>query len=63
MPDVFRIARRTMRTVKMNLGFTAAYNLIGLSRAAFGIIPPIAAAQSLPDPGSLANSSRRLRQK
>lgn len=65
VPDVFRIARRTMRTVKMNLGFTAVYNLLGLSLAAFGIIPPIAAAaaQSLPDLGILANSSRLLRQR
>lgn len=65
VPDVFRIARRTMRTVKMNLAFTAVYNLAGLSLAAFGIIPPIAAAaaQSLPDLGILANSSRLLRQR
>ena len=65
VPDVFRIARRTMRTVKLNLGFTAAYNLIGLTLAAFGILPPIvaAAAQSLPDLGILANSSRLLRQR
>ncbi len=65
VPDVLRIAWRTMRVVKMNLAFTALYNLIGLSLAAFGILPPIlaAAAQSLPDLGILANSSRLLRQK
>jgi P-type Cu+ transporter len=65
VPDVFRIARRTMRTVKINLAFTAVYNLVGLSLAAFGILPPIvaAAAQSLPDLGMLANSSRLLRQR
>jgi P-type Cu+ transporter len=65
VPDAFRIARRTMRTVKVNLGFTAAYNLAGLSLAALGILPPIvaAAAQSLPDLGILANSSRLLRQR
>jgi Cd2+/Zn2+-exporting ATPase/Cu+-exporting ATPase len=54
-----------MRVVKLNLGFTALYNLVGLSLAALGILPPIlaAAAQSLPDLGILANSSRLLRQK
>lgn len=63
VPAVFRIARRTMRVVSLNLGFTAAYNLLGLSLAAFGVLPPIvaAAAQSLPDLGILANSSRLLR--
>jgi P-type Cu+ transporter len=65
VPDLFLIARRTMRVVKMNLAFTMLYNLVGLSLAAFGILPPIlaAAAQSLPDLGILANSSRLLRQK
>lgn len=63
--DVLRIARRTMRVVKLNIAFTAIYNLIGLSLAALGFLPPIfaAAAQSLPDLGILANSSRLLRQK
>lgn len=63
VPAAFRIARRTMQTVKLNLGFTVAYNLVGLSLAAFGVIPPVlaAAAQSLPDLGILANSARLLR--
>ncbi|MCC7165685.1 MAG: cadmium-translocating P-type ATPase [Anaerolineae bacterium] len=65
IPDVFRIAQRTMRVVKMNLAFTGVYNVVGITLAAFGILPPIlaAAAQSLPDLGILANSSRLLRQK
>ena len=65
VPDLFTIAKRTLRVVKMNLSFTILYNLVGLSLAAFGILPPIlaAAAQSLPDLGILANSSRLLRQK
>jgi len=65
VPDLFTIAKRTIRVVKMNLSFTILYNLVGLSLAAFGILPPIlaAAAQSLPDLGILANSSRLLRQK
>lgn len=65
VPDVFRVARRTMRTVKLNLGFTVVYNLLGLSLAALGFLPPAiaAAAQSLPDMGILGNSSRLLRQR
>ena len=64
VPEALRIAKRTMRVVKTNIGFTAVYNLVGLTLAAFGILPPIwaAAAQSLPDLGILANSMRLLRQ-
>lgn len=65
VPDLLRIARHTMQVVKLNIGFTAVYNLVGLSLAALGFLPPgiAAAAQSLPDLGMLANSSRLLRQK
>ena len=65
VPEALRIARRTMGVVKMNLAFTAAYNVVGLTLAALGFLPPIfaAAAQSLPDLGILANSARLLRQK
>lgn len=65
VPEVFRIAQHTMRVVKLNIGFTAVYNLVGLTLAALGYLPPVlaAAAQSLPDLGILANSSRLLRQK
>jgi len=64
VPELFRIARRTMGIVKGNLAFTIIYNLVGLSLAAFGLLPPIvaAAAQSLPDLGILGNSSRLLKQ-
>jgi P-type Cu+ transporter len=65
VPECLRIARRTMSVVKLNIGFTTVYNVLGLSLAALGFLPPIlaAAAQSLPDLGILANSSRLLRQK
>ena len=65
VPEALRIARRTMRIVKMNLAFTTVYNLVGLSLAAFGILPPVlaAAAQSLPDIGIMGNSARLLKQK
>jgi Cd2+/Zn2+-exporting ATPase/Cu+-exporting ATPase len=65
VPEVLRIARRTMGVVKMNIWFTVIYNMVGLSLAAFGLLPPVfaAAMQSIPDLGILANSSRLLRQK
>src|SRR5581483_8482006 len=65
VPETFRIARRTMRVVRGNLGFTAVYNVVGIGLAAFGFLPPIlaAAAQSLPDLGIMANSARLLRQR
>lgn len=65
VPETLAIAHRTLRVVRGNIGFTAVYNLAGLSLAALGILPPIlaAAAQSLPDLGILANSSRLLRQR
>ncbi len=64
VPQAFQIARKTMTIIKFNLGFTAVYNIFGLTLAAFGILPPIlaAAAQSMPDLGILANSARLLKQ-
>jgi P-type Cu+ transporter len=65
VPELFQIAKRTMRVVKTNIAFTAAYNLLGLSLASLGFLPPVlaAAAQSLPDIGIMANSSRLIAQK
>jgi Cd2+/Zn2+-exporting ATPase/Cu+-exporting ATPase len=64
VPHVIAAAQRTMRVVKGNLGFTAAYNIIGLTLAAFGFLPPMLAAalQSIPDLGILGNSARLLKQ-
>lgn len=63
VPELFRISLRTMRVVKGNIAFTALYNIVGLTLAALGFLPPIlaAAAQSLPDLGILSNSARLLR--
>lgn len=63
VPELFASADKTMRIIKWNFGFTTAYNLVGLSLAAFGILPPVlaAAAQSLPDVGILLNSSRLIK--
>jgi Cd2+/Zn2+-exporting ATPase/Cu+-exporting ATPase len=65
VPEVFEIARRTMRVVRGNIAFTAGYNLVGITLAALGFLPPIfaAALQSIPDLLILGNSSRLLRQK
>lgn len=54
-----------MGVVKLNLGFTAVYNVVGLALAAFGFLPPLFAAadQSLPDLAMLANSARLIRQR
>ena len=63
IPQVIAAAQRTMLVVKGNLGFTAAYNIIGLALAAFGFLPPMLAAalQSIPDLGILGNSARLLK--
>jgi Cu+-exporting ATPase len=65
VPDVLKIAQRTMQVVKTNLLFTTVYNVIGLTLAALGFLPPVlaAAAQSLPDIGIMGNSARLLKQK
>ncbi len=62
-PAVFALAKRTMRVVKMNLFLTAVYNVVGISLAALGILPPIlaAAAQSIPDLLIVGNSARLLK--
>jgi Cd2+/Zn2+-exporting ATPase/Cu+-exporting ATPase len=65
IPQILGIAQRTMNVVKMNLVFTAVYNVVGISLAAFGILPPVLAAalQSVPDLGLLGNTSRLLKPK
>jgi Cu+-exporting ATPase len=63
VPEVFAIARRTLGVVKFNLGFTVVYNVVGLTLAAVGLLPPMlaAAAQSIPDLAILGNSARLMR--
>ncbi len=65
VPEAFRTARRTMGIVKGNFGLTGVYNVVGLTLAATGILPPIlaAAAQSIPDLGILGNSARLLKRR
>lgn len=60
--EAFRLARRTVRVIKGNLGFTVGYSVLGLALTAVGILPPVlAAAQSIPDMLILSNSARLLR--
>ena len=63
VPEAIVIGRRAFRTIKQNLWFTAADNVVGMALAATGWLPPIAAAaaQSLPDVAVMLNSSRLLR--
>ena len=63
VPEAIRLSRRARRTIRQNLGFTALYNVVGLTLAAVGILPPVwaAAAQSLPDVAMMLNSARLLR--
>ena len=65
VPEAITIGRRAFRTIKQNLWFTAAYNIVGMLLAATGWLPPVAAAaaQSLPDVAVMLNSSRLLRQR
>jgi len=60
VPEVIRWARRALRTAWVNLAGTALYNLVGLSLAALGILPPTlaATAQVVPDAFILGNSAR-----
>jgi len=63
VPEAIQLGRRAFGTIKQNLGFTALYNIIGISLAAFGFIAPVAAAaaQSLPDVVIMLNSALLLR--
>ncbi len=63
VPHAVALGRRAFRTIKQNLWFTAAYNVLGMGLAATGWLPPIAAAaaQTLPDVGVMLNSARLLR--
>jgi Cd2+/Zn2+-exporting ATPase/Cu+-exporting ATPase len=63
VPEAIRVGRRASRTVRQNLGFAAVYNVIGVTLALAGILPPVwaAAPQSLPDVAIVLNSARLSR--
>jgi Cd2+/Zn2+-exporting ATPase/Cu+-exporting ATPase len=60
VPEAVRVGRRAFQTIKQNLWFTAAYNVVGILLAATGWLPPVAAAaaQSLPDVAVMLNAAR-----
>jgi P-type Cu+ transporter len=64
VPEAIYAGRRAARTIRQNLGFTAISNVVGISLAAAGLLPPIwaAAAHSLPDVVILANSGKLMRE-
>jgi len=63
VPEAVRLGRRTFRVIQQNLALGVVYNLLGIGLAAFGLLPPVAAAagQSIPDLFVMANSARLLR--
>ena len=65
VPECIRLGRRAAGTIRQNLVFTAAYNVVGIALAFLGILPPVwaAAAQSIPDVAIMGNSARLLRTK
>ena len=44
LPEAIAIARAAKKTIRRNIGFSLAYNAIGISLAAAGILHPVAAA-------------------
>jgi cation transport ATPase len=44
LPQAIRVARAARRSIRTNLRFAAAYNLIGMALAAAGILHPVVAA-------------------
>jgi Cd2+/Zn2+-exporting ATPase/Cu+-exporting ATPase len=63
VPNAVRIGRRTFRVIQQNLALGVLYNLVGMTLAAVGILPPVAAAagQSIPDLLIMLSSARLLR--
>jgi Cd2+/Zn2+-exporting ATPase/Cu+-exporting ATPase len=63
VPHAVRIGRRTFRVIQQNLALGVLYNVIGMTLAASGILPPVAAAagQSIPDLLIMLSSARLLR--
>ncbi len=60
---MMRLIRFNMLMVMPMVNAEMRYNVVGLSLATIGVLPPMlaAAAQPLPDLGILGNSSRLIR--
>ncbi len=63
LPEAIRTGRRTFRVIQQNLGLGVLYNVVGITLAAIGLLPPVAAAagQSIPDLLIMLSSARLLR--
>ncbi|MEM1026748.1 MAG: heavy metal translocating P-type ATPase [Planctomycetota bacterium] len=48
MPELLRLARGTMRTVRLNLGLSLVYNSIAVTLASAGLVTPLLAAILMP---------------
>ena len=45
--DALALAKRTLRTIKINLGWAFAYNAIGIPIAVMGLMTPMYAAAAM----------------
>ncbi len=45
--DSLALSKRTLRTIKTNLGWAFAYNAIGIPIAALGLMTPVYAAAAM----------------
>jgi Cu+-exporting ATPase len=45
--DSLALSKRTLRTIKTNLGWAFAYNAIGIPIAAIGLMTPVYAAAAM----------------
>ncbi len=63
LPEAVRVGRRAFGVIQQNLGLGVLYNVVGMTLAAIGVLPPVAAAagQSIPDLLIMASSARLLR--
>jgi Cu+-exporting ATPase len=63
VPHAVRLSRRAFGVIRQNLIGAVSYNIVGVTLAAVGLLPPVvaAAAQVVPDLLILLNSSRLLR--